>query len=148
MGGIAWNFRGYPSVPLPSIQLGWKISGFIMQTLNIHPLKLHSSTFNSCRPNDFMHHRMGLCERMAWMWFAHHRKPSVHSSSVTWLAHRTGAFECVWPPHWSHSSNTSFVGHGPHFQARRRLHFALAIDILSIVPKKERNNSFLPHLCD
>ena len=34
--------------------------------------------------SNFVECKMGFCEWMAWMWFAHDHKPFIHNASLTW----------------------------------------------------------------
>jgi hypothetical protein len=46
------------------------------------------SVFSGC-PSGFVIRRMGRCEWMAWMWFAHETTPFIHNTSVTWVSRST-----------------------------------------------------------
>jgi hypothetical protein len=67
---------------------GWTTNPFILQTLIFHPLKIHLPwVFFLGYPSSFVDRRMGRCEWMAWMWFAHETTPSIQNASMTRAFH-------------------------------------------------------------
>jgi hypothetical protein len=42
------------------------------------------SFFSGCS-SSFVDRRMGCCEWMLWMWYAHDHTPSIHNASMTWI---------------------------------------------------------------
>ena len=59
---------------------------FILQTLIFHPPNFHpSEVLCSGCPDNFVDHRMGLCEWMAWMWSVQdHTLHSQHHIDIAW----------------------------------------------------------------
>ena len=44
---------------------------------------IHPTIFLSGRLSNFVYHRMGLCEWMAWMWSSHDHTPFIHNALVS-----------------------------------------------------------------
>ena len=94
---MKWNLTGYKRAflwgfwkfKIPhkcSHIMGCTINPFISQTLMFW--SVGSFFFSGC-PSSFVDHKMERCERMAWMQSTHKTKPSIHNTSMTWLAHES-----------------------------------------------------------
>ena len=63
---------------------GWTINPFILQTFVFSFVKVSSEYFSGC-PSSFVdRRRTGLCEWMAWMWFAYDHTPSIYDALMPW----------------------------------------------------------------